>query len=683
MNDARGMMQEGGLSGSNDRQANTRAVFRISRNAPVHHSSLITHHFLWAVLLLLLSAPAHADGISLDISGQSAFNGYRLRNLLPEEPEKLRDDEVTDWAGDAAWQLERFYREQGYFLVTVTPTVERPDASKKEWAVALKIGEGKRYRFRNVRVIIGKDSSGAGIPAGELEAKADRPYLEAAVIRDVRQLTRAYGNAGFVRAEVKEDVVLLDSLALADVTYNVSPGEPSVFDTLHLNILRSGTTGSLEGLTREGVLRGLIPYSRGDTLRVDQTDRVIEKLQSTGLYHSVRIEEAVDSGGKGTGALTLSVEEKIPGRINASVYYETQYGFGVSSDVSHMNVAGTLNEVRLGAGLAQKKQSATVGYGSPLTFGFLLRFDDDMIVEWFQDKLPDAPTFGGDFRAANLASLSRSFSYWLRWVGGMELEYRSRVVSDSAGNRDRERGGILNYTNTGFASFLDQPLNPARGKRFALTWGNGGPVYEEHAFRIFSRRHNWLEGKSAAYYYMPPWYQFKVAARLDAGRVFGAGGQNADRFFLGGPRSVRSYGFHELCPDSPTPDQASCPLKGENLEPAYFLASGELRLSLFDFAYVSPRGFVRHFKPLEVVPFVDYGKVWNLRGEENMTVSQRFITSGYGRGIAYGGGVRYPLLGIFNLRLDLAWGRPDPGGFFGQSSDRLPDQWLIDLAQAF
>jgi outer membrane protein assembly factor BamA len=639
--------------------------------------------FLFLPLLFLCASPIQADGIDIHLSGNKSFNDFTLRNVLPEEPEKLKDDEVDYWAEDAGWQLQRYYRDQGYFMVAVEANSRRPDPEKKEWKVDLKIEEGKRYRFRSVRVVVVPDSLGPQVPAGELSAKADRPYLEESVTLDVRQLTRAYGNAGFVRAEVKEEVVLLDSLALADVIYRVTPGSASVFDTLRLEIRRTGTADTLEGLTRPGILEGLVPYRRGDTVRVDVTDRVIEKLQSTGQYNSVRFEEAVDANDNPTGMMVLSVDEKVPGRINSSVFYETQYGFGVSTEVSHSNVAGTLKEVRLGAGVAQNKQHATAGYGSPLTFGHLLRFDDDMIVEWFQDKLPDAEMFGGDFRAANLASLSRSFYFWLRWVGGTELEYRSRVVSDSLGNLDRERGGILNYTNTAFASFLDQPLNPGRGTRFALTWGNGGPVYEDKAFRIFSRRHNWLEAKSAAYYYLPPWYQFKTAVRLDGGRFFGAGGQNADRFFLGGPRSVRSYGFHQLCPDAEAPSEGSCPLVGENLEPAYFLASAELRLSLFDFDYVSPRGFVRYFKPMEVVPFVDFGKVWNLRGEENASLSPGFLNSGYGQGIAYGGGLRYPLFGIFNLRLDLAWGRPEDGRFFGQGSKNLPDQWLIDLAQAF
>jgi outer membrane protein assembly factor BamA len=138
---------------------------------------------------------------------------------------------------------------------------------------------------------------------------------------------------------------------------------------------------------------------------------------------------------------------------------------------------------------------------------------------------------------------------------------------------------------------------------------------------------------------------------------------------------VRSYGFRQVCADVPPPDKGSCPLEQGDLEPAYFLVSAEARLSPLAFASVPPRGVAGFFRPLEVVPFVDYGKVWNLQSDEDFSLSRDFLTSGYGKAVAYGGGIRYPLLGIFSLRLDLAWGRPGGGSW--------PDQWVIDLAQAF
>jgi hypothetical protein len=43
--------------------------------------------------------------------------------------------------------------------------------------------------------------------------------------------------------------------------------------------------------------------------------------------------------------------------------------------------------------------------------------------------------------------------------------------------------------------------------------------------------------------------------------------------------------------------------------------------------------------------------------------------------MAYGFGLRYPLLGIFSMRLDFAWGHDGTG--------RENFAWVLDLAEAF
>lgn len=636
---------------------------------------------LRALLLgLVLAAPfaARAD-IDLVFQGNKEFSAFALRERLPEEPAKADDDEVAYWGEEAAYEIEQAYLQIGFFQVVVKARTERTDPKDKDWRVTFSVTEGPRYRYGPVRVVVSGDSLNP--QKRPLQAREGDLYREEDIVRDVRDLTRAFGNSGYVRAEIHENVVLQDSQALARVDYNVDPGLPVVFGALKLSIRRV-RDDSLRGLTRGNLLRDLVPYRPGDTVRADENDKVIEKLQTTGQYNSVRLDDTLMADGR--SLVILDVEEKVPGNAHGSVFYETQYGFGVSAGVKHSNVAGTLNEVRADASLAQNKQGLVLGYGSPLTLGMLLRFDNDFAVETFQDKLPDEPMFGGDLRVTNNASLSRGFSYWLRGLAGAEVEYKSLLVSDSTGTLSRESGGLLNFTATGLASFLDQPLNPSRGARFTLTLGNGGPIYERGSLQIFSDRHNWFETKTAAYYYQTPVTQLKVAGRFDGGRFFGAGGQNAERFFLGGPRSVRSYGFRQLCPDQEAPARGSCPLTENAIEPAYVLFSGELRVSPFDFAFFPSRGFPGFFKPLEFVPFFDLGKVWNLQGEGTPSMfSREFFAEGPGRGLAYGGGIRYPLLGIFNFRLDFAWGRPGPGKLFGLSGDNVPDQWVVDLAQAF
>jgi len=626
----------------------------------------------WPWVPLIFASAAMASGLDVTLSGEKSFHTKELMDGLPDMPEKLNNDQVQSWSEDAAAEIENVYEESGFLQVKVDPQVQDPNGSSKTWKVVLHVSEGPHYRFGKVHVFIQDDSSEV-LPPGNLTAKEGDFYVEEDLSLDQRQITRTLGNDGFVHATVSEESVRHDSIASVEILYRVTRGHAVVFDTLMVNIRRVPPMDSLEGLTREDLLRALVPYRVGDTVRTDPNDKVIEKLQSTGLFNSVRLEDSALAD-KSKSALILTVEEKVPGNASASIFFETQYGLGVSGSVTHSNVAGSMKEVSLGSEFAQHKQSFSAGFGSPLLWNLLLRFNDNVLVEWYQDLLPGVPVFSGDFHASNTASLSRTFNFWLRGVSSFELDYLDQFVVDTGTTAlTREKLSSLDFVNTAFISFVDQDLNPTRGVRYALTWGNGSPI--DGWSSVVNDRSNWLQLQSTYYYYLPPIDQVKVAFRLEGGRFFGDGGENANRFFLGGPRNIRSYDFEQLCPDAPPPSVGACPLQQEPLEPAYFLLSAELRLTPFDFPAVESRGFTKYIKPLGIVPFVDYGKVWNLYGTDHFSLTRRFFASGNGRGIAYGGGLRYPLLGIFDFRLDLAWGRPGGGDW--------PDEWLVDLAEAF
>jgi hemolysin activation/secretion protein len=99
------------------------------------------------------------------------------------------------------------------------------------------------------------------------------------------------------------------------------------------------------------------------------------------------------------------------------------------------------------------------------------------------------------------------------------------------------------------------------------------------------------------------------------------------------------------------------------VEPAYFLTSFEVRTSPFSSAFINPEGKLRFLLGLQVVPFVDFGNVWE--------VGKAMTPEGEGK--AYGLGLRYSLLSIFNLRVDFATDGPEFRNW----------AWVLDLAQAF
>jgi outer membrane protein assembly factor BamA len=352
--------------------------------------------------------------------------------------------------------------------------------------------------------------------------------------------------------------------------------------------------------------------------------------------------------------MVLSAEERVPGEFDLAGYWETQYGFGADLSLSHANLAGKLQEGRLGFTLAQRKQSVLAGYAAPLFFGTLVRFDNELVVNWYQDRslVRDTGWFDGDFDISNQSKLSRQLTAWLRAVSGAELFGKSERLDTT----QRVRDFNLNFLNSIYLQRLDAWVNPTQGGRLAFTWGNGGPILDDGRVAPHRNRHNWLEAEAAGY--VPLGKRAVVALRVDGGRFFGAlcaGGINSPRFYLGGPRRVRSRDWRSVCPR--VNSDGNC--LQEDVEPAFVLGSAELRLSPF----ANAQGSLRHVAGLQVVPFADYGNVWEPGKAQTPE----------GEGRAVGIGVRYGFLALFNLRVDYA---RDP-------EDASVSRWIFDLAQAF
>ncbi len=601
--------------------------------------------------LVLWVAAVSGANPTLRFEGQAFFHAKQLESevALPAEPESLSRAQWRSWELRAEETLEALYADKGFFDAEVR--VERGSRRERgdENILVFRIEEGVRYNFALVSITVGADAP-ILVDMDALEAENGAPFEREKIHHDRRMLAKVYGNKGYVHVRVAEDVTLVPESHSVRVDYKVHPGNLVVYDTMLVANVREGSRDTVPGLTRLPVFQSLMGLQRGDTVSAEKVAEVEKKLRSTGIFTYVRIKDSLLSDAGGRSALLLKSEEAIPGEIQSALFYETQYGPGISASWRHFNLAGRMHEGKWGATLAQRRQNLSLGYGSPLLFGTSWRFDNDVYMNWYQDRGPayHSGIYDGDFEVANDAQLSRIFFNRARLISSAELQGESRLREDDS----RLRGLNLNYINSAFLTYLDNLFNPTHGWRTSFTWGNGGPLVRKGDFQFYNFRHNWVEGKAAAY--LP----FGIALRGEAGRFFGNGGLNSQRFFLGGPRSVRSYGWRTLCPR--LNEAVGCE---NDLEPAYGLVSLELRIRPVNPELGGKVGFLRHLTPFQWVPFIDYGVVWPVGASLHPE----------GEGLAVGMGLRYSLLAIFNLRLDYA---RDP-----RREDR--SQWVLDLAQAF
>ncbi len=597
-----------------------------------------------------------AKRFDVRVEGDTAFSEKYVVSLLslPEQTADWGAQDWESWAQDASSLVAETYHEQGYF--DATAEVVPPDLdslkTRKSFLIAVRLHEGPQYRFGPVGIHLPSGSFPV-YDSSNLRSRQGRAFDKSFIYRDRRDLLKFYGDAGFLKAQAAESLFYDTTQKSVHVAFRIAPGRALVFDTLILHIQREGDTTGLQGKTSTKLLRGLFTLQRGDTLSLKDISNFERKLKSTRVFSFVRVRDSLFSEtGGGRSALVLNAEEKIPGELEASAFWENLYGIGGSVGWSQANMNGSLQEGHATVTFAQRKQSLFLGYGAPLLFGTLVRFDNNFTINWFQDVAPvlDRGWFNGNFEVFNESKLSRQLLRWMRVVSGVELFGKS-TETDSG----RQRDFSLNYINSVFLEQLDDPVNPTQGARLAFTWGNGGSILEGGNFSISQHRHNWLEAEDAAYLPFSRW--LVLALRANGGRFFGDGGINADRFFLGGPRSIRSEDWRQVCPEIV---DTIC---NDNIEPAYFLASAELRIQPFQPSWVPADGILKNLVGLQIVPFADYGNVWE--------VGKPLTSRGQGR--AVGMGLRYLFLSLFNIRFDYA---VDPRNTSQQ-------RFILDLSQAF
>jgi outer membrane protein assembly factor BamA len=336
----------------------------------------------------------------------------------------------------------------------------------------VRVAEGERYRFGKVRVGL----LGPGYPrfdAARLESRAGRAFDRARLFRDRRELLKFYGNAGFLRAQAAESLYYDPGRFAVDVAFRVQPGAAFVFDTLMFRVQREGDTTGRPGVTRHAVLRELFPLGPGDTLSLSDVNTYERKLKSTRVFNFVRLRDSLAEGGAGPrGILVLNGEERIPGEREITGYWETQFGLGADLSWSHANLGGGLQEGRLGITLAQRKQSVLAGYAAPLLFGTSIRFDNELVANWYQDNalVRDTGWFDGDFDVSNQSKLSRQLAAWARVVSGAELFGKSERVDTGVRVRDFN----LNFLNSVYLQQRDQQIRqrrPRLGRKYSFEGG--------------------------------------------------------------------------------------------------------------------------------------------------------------------------------------------------------------------
>lgn len=519
-------------------------------------------------------------------------------------------------------RIRTTYIDNGFLDVKVgKPEIDFSE-EKKGYIVTFKISEGDPFTVNELSF-----DGDLIVPVEELQEvlslKSGEVFRGSLLARDISGLTTFYGNKGFAFANAEPAFALNRDELTVDIRFTLEKG-PEVF-IREINII--GNTR-----TRDKVIRREIPIQEDQLYNASEVQAVRPRVRRLGFFEeNVEVVSQRVPGQEDKLDLEVRVEEKSTGFFSLSGGFSSIETFIFAGQIQESNLFGYGKRASLNAQIGGVTQLFFLTYGDP-------NF-------WDTDFTLDATIFRTDraFRDFDRSSIGASLTFGRRVWRWLVVDLTYRIENVKISDIDNNARLILTSENRTISSIgfglkwdsRNNLLDPSRGNltQTALTFA-GGPFGGNTDFikYILSSR-QWFS--------LPFNTVFTVRARYGIINFSNNGNDLVvgERFFLGGPNSLRGFGFRRVGPRVPTED-------------GNFVIIGGVQELLFSADYVFP---LLPSAGLRGVIFFDMGNAFN--DGEDFTVNPSDLRTDVGFGFRW-----ISPLGPLRLEIGIPVG------------DRLPDE---------
>ncbi len=511
--------------------------------------------------------------VQIEFVGATAFPRKELAKQLKTKQkwffswltgsDKFKDDQFDD----DKEKLAEFYRNKGYLDFEIKDVVfEYPKPDRL--VIKFQVFEGKVYKVGAVAV---KGNSLFPTPELEKDIKmtAGKTFTPEGQRKDVEALRDFYGAKGYIDSRVTAVRTPNTETGNMDVTYQVDEKDKSFVEKIEIK-------GNVK--TKDKVIRRELAISPGETFDMVRVKLSKQRLENLNYFEKVDLQpEPTDVPNRKN--LVVGVEEKNTGNMSIGAGFSSVESVVGFVEVTQGNFdlmkppyfTGGGEKLRLRASYGARQQDYLLSFVEPWFLDRKLAFGVDLYHRntSFQSTLYDEVQTGARLsleRALWTDFLRGNVSYTIENVG-------IKNVSAAASPELQAESGTRLVSKVGTGIVYDARkggLVPTGGQRVELlSEFAGGPFGGESDFYRLE-----LRGSQ----YLPGFWEGQTWELL--GRIGSVQAYNGDhvtlfnRYFLGGPRSLRGFKYSHVAPD----DSLNEPFGGNT----YWFGSVEYNIPLVD-----------------------------------------------------------------------------------------------------
>ena len=454
---------------------------------------------------------------------------------------RLKDDEFDDDLD----KLRDYYREQGYLDIEIAPEKITFDYPKPDrLVITIGISEGRQYRIGDI-TFTGNKLHPTSILRRVIRQRSGAIFTPSKLDKDVERLEDFYGHDGYL--DTRAHLVRKPNVATGniDIEYEISESEKFNVESL---LIEGNTKTKSIVIVRELVLS---PGDVFDTVRMKISKL---RLENTRFFEDVSVTPQ-ETNIPGRRNLRIAVKEGRTGNLSFGAGFSSLERATVFAEISqgnfdlfnrHSLFQGDGQKFRLKLSLGSLSSEVAMNFEEPYLFEQQLALGFNLFrtsSEYNSTFYTEIATGGEVYLRKRLFGLVEgrlSYTYQVISIENVSPS-ASPILQALAGDNPVSKVGFQLLRDT-----RDKIINTTSGNRIEFdTSIAGGPLGGQESFYS-------LELRGAQYF---PVFetQTQVLALLGrAGVIQNFGDSNNvapyNRFYLGGPTTLRGYEYREVSP---------------------------------------------------------------------------------------------------------------------------------------
>lgn len=444
-------------------------------------------------------------------------------------------------------RLVDFYRSEGYIDADIKD-VKYDHPAANTMIVTFFIFEGNQYKVGKLTVA-GNQLFTTNEVEKKFKMKAGDLFTPGGLQGNIKAIQDLYGNLGYIDCLVKPTRVPNIRTGTVDVSLEIQEGEMVYVDLVQVR-------GNV--VTKDKVIRRELAVTPGEVYNSVKIDASKRRLDNLGFFSSVSVQPE-DTDVPNRKNVVISVEEQNTGEISFGAGFssiEAIFGF-VELTQRNFDIAkppyfrGAGQKARLRAQFGALSQNYAASFTEPwfldkqLAVGFDLFYTE---VSYFS-SLYNERRYGFDIRAGkSLGEFNKiDLTYKLEEIELFDVVSTAHpTILAESGSRSKSSLSTVLTRDT-----RDSFILPGKGYKIEL-WSEvaGGP-----ALGGDTDIYKW--GLNGQIHFTMPWWEKNILS-FDGSTGVVEEWDNAnrvpifDKFFLGGPGSVRGFRFRDVGPKDPS-----------------------------------------------------------------------------------------------------------------------------------